>query len=97
MNKKPVVDKNEIIIQLNINKKINEEKIKTIKSSLNYKIFDILETDNEIFYLDKEFNLIWNVKKEIVGIINKNVNYFFSKIDIIIDEIKQQLLKKDFN
>ena len=71
-------------------KKANKEQIDTLKSSLYYKIFDILKLNEEIFYLDKEFNLIWDEKKEVVGIINNKQYIFFNEIDKIMDSINKE-------
>lgn len=72
-----------------VKKKINEEDIKSVKSSLYYKIFDILKKDNKTYYLDKDYNLIWDEKKEVVGIINEKKYLFFSDIDDIIISMKK--------
>lgn len=74
-------------------KKANKEQIDTLKSSLFYKIFDILKVNNKTYYLDREFNLIWDEKKEVVGIIDKKKYIFFSEIDIIVELIKKDFLK----
>ena len=71
-------------------KKANKEQIDTLKSSLYYKIFDILKVNEETFYLDKEFNLIWDEKKEVVGIINNKQYIFFNEIDKIMDSINKE-------
>ena len=77
-------------------KKANKEQIDTLKSSLYYKIFDILKLNEQTYYLDKEFNLIWDEKKEVVGIINNNKYIFFSDIDKIIDSVKKDYPLKKF-
>ena len=69
-------------------KKANKEQIDIVKSSLKYKIFDIMKINEQIYYLDKEFNLIWDEKKEVVGIINNINGVFFAEIDKIIDLVK---------
>lgn len=69
--------------------KPNKEQIDEVKDSLYYKIFDILNIDNKKYYLDREFNLIWNSDKEIVGLIDNNKNIFFDEIDKIITDIKK--------
>lgn len=71
-------------------KKANKEQIDTLKSSLYYKIFDILKLNEENFYLDKELNLIWDEKKEVVGIINNKQYIFFNEIDKIMDSINKE-------
>lgn len=72
-------------------KKANKEQIDTLKSSLYYKIFDIYKLDGQTYYLDKEFNLIWDGQKEVVGIINNKKNIFFSDIDKIIKSVNNDL------
>lgn len=68
-----------------VKKKFDKEQIDSVKSSLYYKIFDIIKIDDTKYYLDKEFNLIWDENKDLVGIIDKNnKNYFFEDIDKII-------------
>jgi hypothetical protein len=73
-------------------KKANKEQIDTLKSSLYFKIFDILKLDNQTYYLDKEFNLIWDIKKEVVGIINNKNYLFFSDIDKMIDSLNKEFI-----
>jgi hypothetical protein len=72
-------------------KKANKEQIDNLKSSLFYKIFDVLRINNKTYYLDREFKLIWDEFKEVVGIIDNKKYVFFSEIDTIIE-----LVKKDF-
>ena len=79
-----------MLIINNMKKKANKEQIDTLKSSLYYKIFDILKVNEETFYLDKEFNLIWDEKKEVVGIINNKQYIFFNEIDKIMDSINKE-------
>lgn len=74
-----------------VKKKINEEDIKTVKSSLYYKIFDIYKKDNKIYYLDKDYNMIWDDKKEVVGLINKKEYLFFSDLDNIILKTDEEM------
>jgi chemotaxis signal transduction protein len=58
----------------------------------NKKIYDVITYNKEDFFLDPEFNLIWNNKKEIVGIYqNKNNLFFWITIDNIINEIRYQM------
>ena len=66
---------------------INQGDINSIKNRLYYKIFNIIIKDNCTYYLDYEFNLIWNEEKEIVGIINNNNNIYFEDIDNIMNTI----------
>lgn len=71
-------------------KKANKEQIDTLKSSLYYKIFDILNIDDKIYYLDREFNLIWDELQDVIGIINKTEYIFFSYYDEIINSIEKE-------
>ena len=64
---------------------IDQTEINTIKSRLYFKIFNIITKDNNIYYLDNDFKLIWNDKQEIVGIINNNNNVFFNDIDLLLN------------
>ena len=73
-------------------KKIAKEDIDNVKSSLYYKIFDICIINNKKYYLDKEFNLIWDINKDVTGVINKNTNYFFDDIELIINAVEQDIL-----
>jgi hypothetical protein len=74
-----------------MNKKVaNAEQIQTVKSSLYYKIFDILKTDDTTYYLDNELSLIWDEKKDVIGIIDKGKYIFFKEIDDIIRNIKKE-------
>lgn len=73
-------------------KKANKEQIDSVKSSLYYKIFDIIHKNNKKYYLDKEFNLIWDEKKEVVGIIDKQDYYFFEDLDILMENIKSNYI-----
>jgi len=58
----------------------------------NKKIYDVININNEYFYLDNQFKLIFNKNKEIVGIYqNKNNLYFCLDIDKIINNIKIKL------
>jgi len=77
-------------------KKANKEQIDTLKSSLYYKIFDIYKVNGQTYYLDKELNLIWDEKKEVVGIINNKKYVFFSEIDKIIESVNNDLLNINF-
>ena len=70
---------------------INKEDIDTVKSSLYYKIFDILRKNDKTFYLDKDYNLIWDENKDVVGVINKTEYMFFSDIDLIIENVKKDM------
>jgi hypothetical protein len=72
-------------------KKANKEQIDSVKSSLYYKIFDILQKGNKKYYLDKEFNLIWDDKKDVVGIVDKKKYYFFEDLDILMENIKNNI------
>lgn len=71
-------------------KQVKKEEIDSVKSSLYYKIFDILEKNNNIYYLDRCYNLIWDKNKEVVGIIDKKKYLFFSEIDDIISSINKE-------
>jgi serine/threonine protein kinase len=54
----------------------------------------VVDINNNIYLtdyglvLDKDFNLIWNDNKEIIGIINKGKYMFFCDIEKIINSIK---------
>lgn len=65
-------------------KQIKKEDIDSVKSSLYYKIFDILKKNGKIFYLDRDYNLIWDEEKVVVGLINNKEYLFFSDIENII-------------
>lgn len=71
-------------------KKADKEQIDTLKSSLYYKIFDILNIDAKKYYLDREFNLIWDELQDVVGIINKTEYIFFSNYDALINSIEKE-------
>jgi hypothetical protein len=71
-------------------KKANKEQIDKLKSSLYYKIFDTLNKNGKTLFLDKELNLIWDEKQEVVGIIVNNKNVFFEDDDKIIDCVNKE-------
>jgi hypothetical protein len=71
-------------------KKANKEQIDTLKSSLYYKIFDILNIGDKVYYLDREFNLIWDHLQDVIGIINKTEYIFFSNYDALINSIEKE-------
>jgi hypothetical protein len=71
-------------------KKADSEQIEKLKSCLYYKIFDTIKVNGNKYYLDKEFKLIWDETKEIVGIIDENnINIFFDVIDKLIESMIQ--------
>jgi len=59
---------------------------------MNYdhiKIYDVILKNNEYYFLDVELKLIFNKKKDIVGIINnKKELLFYSTIDNLINNIQ---------
>ncbi len=67
-----------------VKKTFNKEQIDSVKSSLYYKIFDILKKNKQIYYLDRDYNLIWDEHKEVVGLIDDKDYLFFSDIENII-------------
>ena len=82
----------DILLHIQImKKKANKEQIDTLKSSLYYKIFDILKLNNKIYYLDREFNLIWDESQDVIGIIDKKVYVFFSENDKIIESLTPKM------
>jgi len=85
-----------------VKKKIAKEDIDNVKSSLYFKIFDIyIDNNKNKYFIDKEFNLIWDINKEVVGILDnknninnkiiKNNYYFFNDLDVIIDAVKTDI------
>ena len=65
-------------------------------NSDNKKIYDVVTYNKEDFFLDKEFKVIFNNKKEIVGIYqNKDNLFFWNTIDNIINEIDNSFYKKN--
>lgn len=82
-----------VLKNIMVKSKANKELIASVKSSLYYKIFDIMYRNNKKYYLDKEFNLIWDEKKEVVGIFDKKDYYFFEDIDAIINDFDTEILK----
>lgn len=80
-----------------VKKQINKEQIDSVKSSLCYKIFDLLKINDKKYYLDKEYNLIWDENKKTVGIIFENKNIFFSEMDEYLkktDDEMNEIIKK---
>jgi hypothetical protein len=64
-------------------------------NSDNKKIYDVITYNNENFFLDKEFKLIFNTNREIIGIYQDKDNLFFSdSIDNIVNEIDKFPLSK---
>jgi hypothetical protein len=68
-------------------KKVEKSEVKT--NHVNKKIFNIIEFNDQLYFLDHELNLILDSNIEVVGIYNKNNYIFFDKIDKIIHEIIQ--------
>lgn len=68
-------------------KVVDKEDIDNLKTKLYYKIFDVYEINDTKYYLDKEFNLIWDCNQDVVGIINNNKPEFFTDLDSIINNI----------
>lgn len=74
-----------------VKKIFNKEQIDSVKSSLYYKIFDIIKKNDNKYYLDKDFNLIWDENKDVVGIIYNNNNIFFSELENSIIETDEKM------
>lgn len=66
---------------------IDQCEINLFKNRLYFKIFNIYSLNDTKYYLDNVFNLIWNDKKDVVGIIKNNKNIFFDELDNIIENI----------
>ena len=75
-----------------IKKKIDSADIDSIKNKVYYKIFDVYKINNNNYYLDKEFNLIWNSNQDVIGIINKNCYLLFEDLDNLIKTIQSNNL-----
>jgi hypothetical protein len=75
-----------------IKKKIDSADIDSIKNKVYYKIFDVYKINNNNYYLDKEFNLIWNSNQDVIGIINKNCYVLFEDLDNLIKTIQSNNL-----
>jgi 4-hydroxyphenylpyruvate dioxygenase-like putative hemolysin len=54
------------------------------------KIFNIIEVDDNLYFIDQDLKLIWNTNTDVVGIVNNNNCVFFDYIDKIIENIKQE-------
>ena len=74
-------------------KKIDQLEINSLKTRLYYKIFTVIMKNETPYYLDKDFNLIWDKEKDVVGIIYDNKNIFFEEIDNIIKEVENTNIK----
>ncbi len=70
-----------------LKKKPTQSQIDEFKYKLEYKIFDIEEINNSIFYMDRNWNVIWDDNINIVGFIQNNKYVFFSEIDEIINSL----------
>ena len=70
-------------------KKVDENQVSLLKDCLNYKVFNIIVIDKNTYYIDKEFKLIWNGNKDVVGLYNDKQCVFFNEIDNIIDNINR--------
>jgi hypothetical protein len=68
-------------------KKVDQGEINSFKNRLYFKIFNIVTINNVNYYIDNEFNLIWDNKQDVVGIIHNNKNIFFDELDHIINSI----------
>ena len=62
----------------------------TAKIYVVTKIFNIIELNNNPYFIDQELKLIWDTNTDVVGIINNNKYVFFDYIDKIIENIKQE-------
>lgn len=83
--KKNSKEYHDYIIELN---KKKDADAKNFKEKLTDKIFDIIERDEKTYYLDKEFNLIWDEYTNVVGTINNNKLIFWKKDYEIINDMK---------
>ena len=54
------------------------------------KIFNIIELNDNLYFIDQELKLIWDTNTDVVGIVNNNNYVFFDYIDKIIENIKQE-------
>lgn len=63
-----------------VKKVVNVEDIDELKIKSERKIFDVLRIENKTFFLDRDFNLIWDSDAELAGVINNNKYIFFDDI-----------------
>ena len=96
----------EITAVIEINPKLiltkKEEDVKNMIGKLSNKIFDVVNINNKTYYLDKEFNLIWNEETELAGIISNKKYIFWDQFDKIIEDIQKDYIEvnniiKNFN
>ena len=75
-----------------LKKKPTQLQIDEYKYKLGYKVFDIQEIDNTTYYIDTNWNLIWDSDVNIVGFIQNNKYVFFTEIDKIIECVKFKIV-----
>jgi len=56
--------------------KPSQNEIDTLKNQLYYKVFDVEIINNQKYYIDNDWKMIWDNKTNIVGIVDGN-NYVF--------------------
>lgn len=92
----------EFIVELDTKKQENiilDSKLKkqqdviNMMSKVSNKIFDVIEFEGQEYYLDKDFKLIWNIDKQIVGLIKNNKYVFWSEINNLIEKVKLEDIK----
>jgi hypothetical protein len=71
-------------------KKKIEQPLNTIKIHVANKIYNIINLNDNLYFIDQELKLIWDTNTDVVGIINNNKYVFFDYIDKIIENIKQE-------
>ena len=67
--------------------KKKEKDAKNFKEKLTDKVFDIIERNNNYYFIDTDLNQIWDEDTNIVGIIKNNKNIFFEDEKKMIDNI----------
>ena len=58
-------------------KKKIEQSPNTIKIHVANKIYNIIELNDNLYFIDQELKLIWDTNTDVVGIINDNKYIFF--------------------
>ena len=64
--------------------------------TLNEKIFDVINIDNEEYYLDTDFGIIYNYEINQIGIKKNDKYMLYSELEYKINEVNQQL-EFDYN
>jgi hypothetical protein len=69
-------------------KKQKEQDILTLMGKVSNKIYDVINFQGQEYYLDKDFNLIFDEHINVIGIIQNKKHIFWSEFNKIIEKNK---------